>query len=60
MDVPQITVDNPSEFFKSYRDVTALDSDDDEDPSDEFDSDQEVHDMDDEPRGGVSVLVYGK
>lgn len=55
--------DNP-DAFKTYRDVGSVHGDHDEsaaeDEEDELESDDEVHDLYDEPNGGVSVVVYEK
>lgn len=55
-------VSSNSDLFKTYREVEQDQGDDEDDADeavlDELDSDNEVHDTDDEPRGGVSVVVY--
>lgn len=55
-------VSSNSDLFKTYREVEQGHDEDEDDADeavlDELDSDNEVHDTDDEPRGGVSVLVY--
>lgn len=64
----------PADFFKKYRDVLDGDDDDDDDVdggdggyvddedggNGEIDSEDEVHDTLDEPKGGVSIVVYDK
>lgn len=55
-----ISVDTPSAFFKTYRDVRAQSDGEDEDEEDELDSENEVHDLYDEPSGGVNIVVYDK
>lgn len=49
--------ENPA-AFKTYREKHAAESEDDEE--EELDSDDEVHDLDDEPGGGVNIVVYDK
>lgn len=48
---------NPTEFFKTYRDVCTDDSENESDSSHELDSDDEVHDIEEGNAGGVSVII---
>lgn len=55
-------VNDHPDAFKTYREKQAVIGEEEveSDEEDQLDSDDEVHDLDDEPGGGVSVVVYDK